>query len=242
MPSEPLRGLLVTGTDTGVGKTWVAAGIAAAVRDAGHRVGVYKPVATGVEPGRVSDGDHDVARLWNAAGRPGQIERVCPQIFPDPLAPPVAAARAGARVDAALLRSGAAWWNGRCDALVVEGVGGLLCPLTDTETVADLAADLGFPLVIVARLGLGTLNHTLMTVEVAERRGLTVAGVVLNSPEPPSGDLAEQTNPEVLKRWLACPVLARLSHFTPSSEPGVQGGLTLPAVDWLRLADGVLQS
>ena len=236
MPFEPGRGLFITGTDTGVGKTWVAAGIARAVREAGHRVGVYKPVATGVAPSRLLECESDARRLWSASGRPAPPERVCPQAFAEPLAPPIAAARAGTQVDAALLRSGAAWWRDRCDLLVVEGVGGLLCPLTDTETVADLAVDLGFPLIVVARLGLGTLNHTLLTVEAAARRGLTVGGVVLNSPQPETGDLAEQTNPEALSRRLSCPVLARLAHVEATERVTPPYPNPLEAIDWIGLA------
>lgn len=236
MSPDPMRGLFVTGTDTGVGKTWVACGIAAAVREAGHRVGVYKPVATGITSENLLESENDVSRLWEGAGRPESPERICPQVFAEPLAPPVAAARAGTKVDAALLRSGARWWQGRCDLLLVEGVGGLLCPLTDTETVADLAADLGFPLVVVARLGLGTLNHTLMTVEIAERRGLSVAGVVLNSPEQPTRDMAEETNPDFLARWLPCPILGSIRHVrTPLRSYDVMSSLA--TVDWLGLND-----
>lgn len=230
-----MRGLFVTGTDTGVGKTWVAAGIAAVLREAGYRVGVYKPVATGINPTHLVSPESDVARLWEAAGCPAEPERVCPQVFAEPFAPPVAAARAGKQVDAALLRSGADWWADHCDVVVVEGIGGLLCPLTENETVADLAADLGFPLVVVARLGLGTLNHTLLTIEVAERRGLKIAGVVLNSPEPPSGDLAEQTNPQALKRRLSCPILAQVRHGSSSADRRLSRR-EIARVRWYRLA------
>src|SRR5690606_6781856 len=113
-----------------------------------------KPVCSGGVPdgagGIVWD---DVRSLASAVGNAFPDDRICPQRFLAPLAPPVAARREGRRVDADLLRQGARWWQGRVDLLLVEGVGGLLCPLPDDETVADLAGDLGWPLIIVAHLG-----------------------------------------------------------------------------------------
>lgn len=182
-------GLFVTGTDTDVGKTYVTAKLAERWRGAGRSVGVYKPACSGAEVFHGEPVWADVEALRSAADlTTADDDLICPQRFLAPLAPPVAAAREGKSVDAARLTGGAAAWDGRCDALLVEGAGGLLCPLSlsdDEEverslTVADVAADLGFPLLIVARAGLGTVGHTLLTVEVARTYDLTVAGVVLN--------------------------------------------------------------
>ncbi|MFN0051666.1 MAG: dethiobiotin synthase [Planctomycetales bacterium] len=214
----PLRGLFVTGTDTGVGKTWVTAGIVKCLRARGMSVGAYKPVASGSVPGPHGPEWEDVERLAEAVDRAFPSEMVCPQRFQAPLAPPAAAEREGKVVDAARLQSGAAWWSGRVEALIVEGVGGLLAPLAIGVNVADLAVELGFPLLVVARRSLGTLNHTLLTLEGARSRGLQVAGIVLNQATPPDpDDLAWATNRSQLAAWTEIPILAELDH-SPGSD------------------------
>ncbi len=160
---QPLTaGLFITGTDTNVGKTYVGALIARALKAAGRRVGVYKPVASGCH----REGDRlisdDALLLWCAAGEPGELDRVCPQCFQAPLAPHLAARAEGKEIDRKLLRDGLDYWRARSDIVLVEGAGGLLSPLGDKEYVADLARDFGFPLVVVARNALGTINHTLL--------------------------------------------------------------------------------
>src|SRR5579872_7123263 len=177
-----LRGLFITGTDTGVGKTWVAAGVIRALCGRGVRVGAYKPAVSGSRPGLDGPVWDDLTELQAALGTDLPIDAISPQRFAAPLAPPVAARLEGRQVDAALLRSGIDWWRGKADFVVVEGAGGLLSPLSDRDLVADVARDLGLPLVIVGRLSLGTINHTLLTVEAARARGLAIAGIVLNQP------------------------------------------------------------
>jgi dethiobiotin synthetase len=221
-----LPGLFVTGTDTGVGKTVVAATIARLMTAGGHRVGVLKPVATGVADGR---GD-DARALMDAIGGDVPQEWVVPIVFEKPLAPPVAARRSGARLEWGRLLDGVGraldGWAARAEVMVVEGVGGLLCPLAEGKTVADLAIALDYPLVIVARRGLGTLNHTLLTVEAARWRGLRVAGVVLNGSEPTADPEAEATNPAELARHLdGVAVLGSVRH-------GEDAGLALGGTDW----------
>jgi dethiobiotin synthetase len=155
-----IPGLFITGTDTDVGKTYVAALIAHQLTTAGYRVGVYKPAASGcrLENSRlISD---DALLLWHAAGEPGEFEKVCPQCFLAPLAPHLAARAEGKKIDGKLLRDGLKYWLARSDIVLVEGAGGLLSPLSDNDYVADLAHDFGFPLVVVARNALGTINHT----------------------------------------------------------------------------------
>lgn len=204
-------GLFVTGTDTGVGKTYLAALIARQLRSEGVSVGVYKPACSGSRV--LPDGRQawdDVEAHFEALGGLHPRERICPQCFRAPLAPPAAARAEGRTVDAPLLRTGADWWRGRVDALLVEGAGGLLSPLSDADAVADVACDLGFPLLIVARLGLGTINHTLLTLEAAERRGLMVAGVVLNRAPGDPSSLADETNPAELAARTRVPILGVL--------------------------------
>jgi dethiobiotin synthetase len=173
-------GLFVTATDTNVGKTHIAQLMVRSLRETGIRPGVYKPACSGaiVSPSGVQW--DDIERLRTAAGQDWPDDAICPQRFLAPLAPPIAAHAEGRIIDAQLLVTGADWWRGRVDFLVVEGAGGLLAPMTTTDSVADIASRLGYPLVIIARCGLGTINHTLLTVEAARHRGLKIAGVVLN--------------------------------------------------------------
>lgn len=224
-----MRGLFITGTDTGVGKTYVGALVARALRAAGHRVGVYKPAASGcrVQQGAlVSD---DAMLLWEAAGRPGALEQVCPQRFLAPLAPHLAARQEGRQLDPALLRSGLAFWQARSDVILVEGAGGLMSPLGDEEYVADLACEFGFPLVVVARNALGTINHTLLTLLVAAtfREGLQIAGIVLNHPSPSDDDPSTATNRQELAARCAPPILAEVAWRAEQFDS---------PVDWFGLA------
>lgn len=184
------NGLFVTGTDTGVGKTAVTVAIVRKlVRNRGLRVGVYKPVSSGVEPGRFSESD--AARLWEAAGRPLSIEAVCPQMFAAAISPPRSARAEGRLVDEQLLRAGFDAWRDASDIVIVEGAGGLLSPLGDTLLNADLALDLGLPLVVVDAARLGSIGRTLAIVEAAAARGLRLAAVVLSQVEPLIEELAK---------------------------------------------------
>jgi dethiobiotin synthetase len=199
-----IPGLFVTGTDTGVGKTRIAAAIARAMTAAGPRVGVLKPVASGAEPGPIWPDAEALAAAVGGAPR----ERVAPLVFEAPLAPPVAARQAGQTLRWDDLwrssREALEWWadDRRAEVVVVEGVGGWLCPIAEDATVADLAARLDYPVLVVARRGLGTINHTLLTVEAIARRGLRVAGVVLNGSGPTADPVAEATNPAEIARRL----------------------------------------
>jgi dethiobiotin synthetase len=154
-------------------------------------------------------------------------------VFEDPVAPAVAARLRGAPLDHARVLhevdQALGWWAPRAEVMILEGIGGLLCPLAEGTTVADLAIALDYPLLIVARRGLGTLAHTLLTVEAAQQRGLRVAGVVLNAVEPTTEPLAEATNADELARRLAgVAVLAELPHV---SDPAALSK-ALECVDW----------
>lgn len=208
-----MHGLFITGTDTAVGKTYVTALVAEGLLAAGVRVGAYKPACSG----GVRDAEgrwtwEDIETLANAIDRPDDRERIGPQCFQHALAPPVAARLEGRTVDRELLRIGVEWWRSRVDLLLVEGVGGLLCPLTEHETVIDLAKDFAFPLLIVARAGLGTINHTLLTVAAAKSAGLKIAGIVIN--EQPAGVSASEweTTPAEISRRTRVPLLGILRH------------------------------
>jgi dethiobiotin synthetase len=170
----------------------------------------------------------DAAHLIQAIGGAATTAEVCPIAYEEPLAPPVAARRAGGPLDADRVFDATAtaiehWQAGRgAEVMVVEGVGGLLCPLAEGITVADLAVRLDYPLVVVARRGLGTLNHTLLTVEAALMRSLRVAGVVLNGAEPTADPVAEATNPAELARRLGpVPVRAEIPHGADEASMAV---------------------
>ncbi|MCS7304327.1 MAG: dethiobiotin synthase [Thermoguttaceae bacterium] len=224
-----VRGLFITGTDTGVGKTYVGAMIARQLAAEGRKVGVYKPVASGcgLDGGKIIS--EDALLLWQSAGEPGDLEHVCPQRFLAPLAPPVAAQVEGRKVDPHLLRSGLSYWLDRSEIVLVEGVGGLFSPISQEDLVADLAADLGFPLLVVSQNRLGTINHTLLTVRAAElfRVPLRVAGIVLNHPSLPPGDESLQSNPVELARWCPVPLLAQVGYQAQQFDR---------SVDWFSLA------
>lgn len=225
----PPRGLFITGTNTGVGKTYVACRITAALRAAGKRVGVYKPVASGCELHNGKLASDDAEALWQAIDRSGPIERVCPQLFAAPLAPHLAARAEGKEVDADLLRRGASAWGGECEILIVEGAGGLMSPLTDDEYVADLADDLGYPLVVVSANVLGTIHATLTTLIAAAtfREGLPLAGVVLNDVADVASDPSAASNRGELERRCVAPLLTHVRH----SQAEIEG-----SIDWWKLA------
>jgi len=230
--SPRIPGLFITGTDTGVGKTYVAGLIARALAAGGRRVGVYKPAASGCTRQGGTLVSDDAVALWNAAGRPGELERVCPQRFAAPLAPHLAARAEGKQLDAAVLRQGLEYWRERSEIVLVEGAGGLMSPLGEDCYVADLAEEFAFPLVVVSRNVLGTINQTLQTLIAAAAwgrgEGLPVAGVVLNhSAPPPSDDVSLATNRAELAARCVPPILAEVFW---NAE-----GFDAP-VDWFALA------
>jgi dethiobiotin synthetase len=208
-----MRGLFITGTDTGVGKTYVAALIARQLVAANYRVGVYKPVASGcrrVEGKCIAD---DAVQLWQAAGCPGTLENVCPQRFAAPLAPPLSAQAEGKEVDANRLRNGLQFWKNVCDIVLVEGAGGLMSPISDNDYNADLAIDFGYPLVVVAPNVLGTINATLQTLITASTygTGLEVCGIVLNGQSQLTDEATSAGNLVELKRRAVPPILTTVA-------------------------------
>jgi dethiobiotin synthetase len=223
-----MRGLFITATDTGAGKTFVTAGVARIWRREGRPFRVCKPVATGAE-GRWSEDTHLLAE---AAGDT-DLEAVTPYTFAAAVAPPVAARLAGTAVMLADLAAAVRRRAAGGMTMLVEGVGGLLCPLTERATVADLVRELDLPLIVVTRRSLGMLNHTLLTVEAAQRRGLRLAGVVVTATTPVQG-VAEETNVEELRRRLNVPLLAVLPHQPDATDSGIAA---LAAVDWWGLAE-----
>jgi len=225
-----MRGLFVTATDTGAGKTFVTAGLARLWRRERRPFRVCKPVATGAD----NDWCEDTRLLAEAAGDP-DLAAITPYTFAAPAAPPVAARLAGTSLRLADLAAAVRRRTEGGNAVLVEGVGGFLCPLTECETVADLAIELALPLVVVTRRSLGTLNHTLLTVEAAQRRGLHLAGVVVTATRPVSG-VAEQTVLSELQHRLGVPLLSALPYQPNTDNAAME---ELQAVDWWRLAHSI---
>jgi dethiobiotin synthetase len=199
-----MRGLLITGTDTNIGKTVVAGGLARLLSDRGENIGVMKPVETGCPE---EGWPNDAAFLVKSARVDDPMDLVVPCRFAEPLAPLVAARRQGSIVDVEAIRTAFGELTTKYDRLLVEGAGGLSVPLTEDMDTAELAALLGLKVLVVARPGLGSLNHTFLTVHYARAHGLTVIGVVISGYDPRTEDVAELTNPEVIESLCAVPLL-----------------------------------
>jgi len=208
------RGFFVTGTDTGVGKTVVACALVRALRGRGLDVGAMKPIETGVG----AAGPQDALALREAARAGDPLDDVCPQRFALPAAPTVAAAAEGRRVDRGAIRGAWQRLGARHGWLVVEGAGGLLVPAAEDFSMADLARELGLPLVVVARAALGTINHTLLTLEAAERRRLQVAGVVVSHTDGTLSE-ADGANLEVLRGALGGRLVGEIGPLAAGELP-----------------------
>jgi dethiobiotin synthetase len=224
-----MHGLFIAGTSTEVGKTHVAAMIARELVAAGRRVGVYKPAASGCRRKGDALVADDAVQLWEAAGRPGDLDHACPQRFLAPLAPHRAAREEGRRVDAALLRSGLDSWRATSGVVIVEGAGGLMSPLGDEDYNIDLAAEFGYPLVIVAANELGVINATLQTIITAQARApqLPIAGIVLNQATRRDGDASLTSNAEEIAARCPVQLLATVGLGATRFER---------TVDWFALA------
>jgi len=211
-----LTGVFVTGTGTEVGKTVVAAAIARTLTGEGKRVAVFKPAVTGLDEG--SEPDH--ALLRRASGSEQSDGEIAPYRYGPPMSPHLAAALAGEAIAPERLLEAAGTAADRADALVCEGVGGLLVPLAGDYLVRDLAADLGLPLVVAASPGLGTINHTLLTLEAARAAGLEVAMAVL-TPWPEEPAAIERSNRETIATLSGVEVetLPRLDLSSPTTWP-----------------------
>jgi dethiobiotin synthetase len=218
-----VKGVFVTGTDTGAGKTLVACGIIRVLRGTGRRVAAMKPVASGCEQtatGLISD---DAARLAVASGLEAPIDLVNPYRFLPAIAPHLAAAQDGVRIDLQRIAAAFGALSGLADCVVVEGVGGLRVPLNETEDVADLVRLLRLPVVLVVGMRLGCLNHALLTAEAIDRRALRWCGWVANHVDPDMA--ASDDNVETLTRRLGVPLLGRTPFSATGDISAVAGAL-----------------
>jgi dethiobiotin synthetase len=234
-----VSGIFITGTDTDVGKTVVAAGLTLALRARGVDVGVMKPFATGgsMRNGTLVAADTDY--LLAAADCADDPSLVTPCLLREPLAPAVAASRAGVEVDLGAVATAYAALRARHEFLVVEGVGGVAVPVKDRVVVADLRSLFDLPMWVVSRPGLGTVNHTLLTVEYARSRGWEVSGIVISGYEAANAGIAEETNPAVMSELCGVPVVGILPTLPGVSvDTGARAGLGEAFADCL--VDGTL--
>jgi dethiobiotin synthetase len=202
----PAQGIFITGTDTGVGKTIVAAAIARLVKMRGVNVGVMKPVTSGCieSEGRLVSEDAELL-VWGACGDPNDPD-IAPYLLKTPIAPCVAASMEGIRIDFGRIKDAFDRLAARHEFVIVEGAGGLMVPLAGGLLMADLVARLDLPVLVVARPNLGTVNHSVLTCYAARQLGLTVKGIIINNyPEHP--DRAEESAPHLIDSLSGAPLL-----------------------------------
>jgi dethiobiotin synthetase len=210
--NDNTSGLFVTGTDTGVGKTYVSTGIATALISRCVDVGVMKPAETGcsMRAGRLVP--KDALRLMKSACVKDPLSLVNPYRFRRPIAPAVAGEREGKTIDPLMIISAFQTLSKRHEFMIVEGAGGIMAPLSGKYTYLDLAKKIGLPVLIVSRPGLGTINHTLLTIAALRGRKISIAGIVINYAQDVRSGLAEKTNPGVIEKISGIQILGIISH------------------------------
>jgi dethiobiotin synthetase len=234
--SITIPGLFITGTDTGIGKTVITGAIARRLRLRGRNVAVSKPLASGCERRREGLVSEDAEYIAHCADTSHPLDVVCPQRFEEPLAPAVAASRAGVAVDWAEIQRSIDTVTKDADCVLVEGAGGIMVPLDEKATVLDLIVWLGLPTVVVARPNLGTINHTVLTVQRLQDAGVKIAGVVINRYPPDGAGVAEETSPRWIERLAKTKVLClvpELAHI--AAPPPADIMAAIGQVDWEAL-------
>lgn len=226
------KGFFITGTDTGIGKTVITGALIRALRSLGYKTVGMKPIETGCQRAVDSrqhtvDSRQHTARngnilipedgtfLQEISGTGEPLDLITPIRFEKPLAPLPASEIEGRPIDREKIMCAFTHLAQKYDALIVEGIGGIMVPISKTYFVVDLVSDLGLPVIVVTSPRLGTLNHTLLTVQVAIARGIPVAGVIVNYHKPPERTIAEQTNPTVLEMTCPAPLLGIFPYIQP---------------------------
>ncbi|MGH7771134.1 MAG: dethiobiotin synthase [Candidatus Binatia bacterium] len=233
-------GIFITGTDTGVGKTLVACGLAALLKECGYRVGVMKPAETSCAERDGQLFPQDAYYLKESSGCAESLERICPYRLRNPLAPSVAAEMEGVKIDVDRLASLYAEISSAHDITLVEGAGGLLVPLLPHYTYADLAKLLKLPLLVVAANRLGAINHLLLTLEHASSCGLRVLGYIFNRLDA-QPSLAADTNHQALLSLTGVPCLGEFPYIEGlETKRSSLAGLLDARLD-LRLLNPVFQ-
>lgn len=244
-----IRGVFIAGTDTGVGKTVVAAGLLSCARARGIDLVPMKPVETGVDPRRSGACATDLGYATEAAGKmpagtaekmpaEGELELMGPYRYEPACSPHLAGRMAGRYPDIGHIVACAARLSGAHDAILVEGAGGVLVPLDESRTMLDLMKALALPVVLVARRGLGTINHTLLSLAALRGAGLRVLGVVLNETRERKADFVDRDNPKAIATFGEAPILGNV-NFRREIARGCGPG---EAWDWFeREAPGLAE-
>ena len=207
-----MSGFFITGTDTGVGKTFVACALIHALQQRGLTVAPMKPVAAGTIDVNGVPLNEDVALLMEATGHRFPLHAVNPYSFREPIAPHIAAKREGVDIDMAVIRTAYGHLAGRADCVLVEGAGGFLVPLSEHESMALIPAALQLPVLLVVGMRLGCLNHALLTIEAIGSRGLALAGWIANTPAAGGIMNAYAENLSTLTRMLGAPLIGELAY------------------------------
>ncbi len=235
-----MQGIFITGTDTGVGKTLVAGALAAAARRSGARVGVFKPCESGCGQPDGSLHAPDAAFLQRMSGSSAPLDQICPYRLREALAPAIAAEREHVNISPHHIQKIYRELREKNDIMIVEGAGGLLVPMADGVLTLDLIRQLALPVVVVARLSLGTINHCLLTVRQIQAAGLPLIGIIFNRTLA-QDTAAEQTNSAVLQRYTDAPVLGCLPFLNPSQQqdPAVMAKVAQSNLQVNRILPGV---
>jgi dethiobiotin synthetase len=220
-----MNGFFITGTDTGVGKTVVTACLSLLFKNQGMDVGVMKPIETGVDPKCSSTANSDAKFLMKVSGSTDAEEEVCPYRLKIPASPYQASEIAGTPIQPATILEKLKILQSRHNMMLVEGIGGLLVPITTRYNVADLALEIGLPLIIVSRTLVGTLNHTLLTINAAREHGLKIKGVILNRQEGGDLDEVEKQQGKLIEELSDTLILGTCPNIEDVSVEGIQQNL-----------------
>jgi dethiobiotin synthetase len=214
------KGVFITGTDTEVGKTLIAAGLVAALREQGIDVGVMKPLESGAPCFGSAPIPQDALTLKEIAGTNDDLDQINPYCFPAPVAPGIAAEQAGVEIDLQRIKRIYEELKGRHQCMVVEGAGGLLVPIAKGVLLPELIKLLGLPLIVVARSTLGTINHSLLTLSYCQQQGLEIAGFIISKTTPDAGP-SEASNPQVIAQFSKVPFLGTVPYLR--DHAGIKG-------------------
>jgi len=224
------KGFFVTGTDTGVGKTIITAALIKAAHILGFNACGMKPIETGCKREENREGNNslipsDGTFLREITGTGESIGLITPISFENPLAPLPASEIEDKPIDLDKIKTAYKELSSRYDIIIVEGIGGLLVPILRDYFVVDLARDFGLPIIVASKPGLGTINHTMLTVNYAIKEGFDVAGIIINYTRPPENTLAENTNPEIIRRLSSVPVIGIFPYLKDLESRTIERGV-----------------
>ena len=226
------KGYFISGTDTGVGKTVVTACLLAFYHKKGITTGVMKPIETGVDPACSSEANSDAKFLQEVSGNQDELEEICP-IRLKPAASPLQASRMSNQpVDIDLIMQNYNQLQMRYDQILVEGVGGLMVPIKSDYMTSDLIKDLQLPLIIVSRIALGTLNHTLLTVKIAQKTKIEIAGIILNHQRVGPPNKVELGQADLIQELSGIPILGECPFLGPISPDQFDNKLVDKIGNW----------